>query len=185
VVTGLCSSIGTAATKGNYYFLTIISDMTTTLRSLAIVSLAIAFAMGAVFVAYAETSTATDAERITKLEGLVEDLQDDLDAANDRIEALEKKLSTFRASSTSWKLDDSRNKGKREKIEGDGTGPVKVCHMEVNDIRVGFPALKAHLAHGDELGECGSEHRYRQHSDDDDDADEDDDDDDSEDEDDN
>jgi hypothetical protein len=158
--------------------------MTIALRSLAIVSLAVAFAMGAVFVAYAENSTQTTEQRVEALENLVEDLQKDLEEANDRIEALEKKLSTFRASSTSWKLDDSQNKGKRVKIEGDGTGPVKVCHMETNDIRVGFPALKAHLAHGDDLGECGSEHRYRQHSEDDDDdelEDEDEDDDDSED----
>jgi hypothetical protein len=144
--------------------------MTTTLRSLATVSLAIAFAMGAVFVAYAETSTATDAERITKLEGLVEDLRDDLEEANDKIEALEKKVATLRASSTSWKLDDSKNKGKREKIEGDGTGGIKVCHNG-NTIRVGLPALKAHMAHADtyddSIGECGREYRWN-HSDDDD-----------------
>ena len=162
--------------------------MTALTRTVSVVSLAVAFAVGAVFVAYAEDTPTSLEERVASLEALVEDLQDDLADANERIEELEGKVADLKSSSSDDDDDDSKNKGKRVKIEGDDTGPYKVCHKDAlnkESIKVGVGWLKAHLDHGDAMGECG-EHEYRwnkSHSDDDDDDDDEDDDDDDEDED--
>ena len=159
--------------------------MTALTRTVSVVSLAVAFAVGAVFVAYAEDTPTSLEERVASLEALVEDLQDDLADANERIEELEGKVADLKSSSSDDDDDDSKNKGKRVKIEGDGSGSIKVCHNG-NTIHVNIVSLKAHLAHvdlfGDAVGECGHEYRWnKSHSDDDDDEDDDDEDEDEDD----
>ena len=39
-------------------------------------------------------------------------------------------------------------------LAGTGEEKVELCHKDKNTLTVGFPAVEAHLAHGDSLGAC-------------------------------
>jgi hypothetical protein len=63
-------------------------------------------------------------------------------------------LSLVLVSASALAQPDSRGGGKRK---GKGTQKVTICHKGRKTIRVGAPALKAHLRHGDQPGACSAQ----------------------------
>ncbi len=127
---------------------------------------------GAVMIAHADdtsgsTATSTIEARLTALETQVADLTDQLAAAKDHITTLENKVAALEEAQQTGGGTSGNTNGAttmeptrtQAQVTSVGVGSVLVCH-NAHTLRIGIPALRAHLQQGDTPGECAVANVY-------------------------